>query len=98
MTTQKKFKGDTIGKIWYFKDEVGTLIDPDTITIKIYDPKDALKDTLYKSDLTKTATGTYKMKWNIPSDAEDGLWTIKVTGTAAPDIQNTEPFVFNVQK
>jgi len=34
--------------------------------------------------------------YNVPSDAEYGLWTIQVTATASGNVQNTEEFVFDV--
>jgi len=97
--TQKLFKGDTLGRILYFKNENNVLIDPTTVTIKMIDPSgNQSGNDITLSDLTKTATGTYKLTWNVPSDAETGLWTMKVTATYVGDLQNTEEFTFIVEE
>ena len=94
--TQKTYRGDTIGRIFHFKDENDAYFDPSTVTIKIIDPNGTTKATLSLSDLTKIDTGQYKMTYNVPNDAEYGLWTIQVTATASGNAQNTEEFVFDV--
>ena len=51
------------------------------------------------SNLTKIATGTYKLKWDIPLDAKTGLWTMKVNATyTAGNVKNTEKFSFYVEE
>jgi uncharacterized protein YfaS (alpha-2-macroglobulin family) len=98
MTTQKVYRGDTIGKIWYFYNESNVLIEPSTISIAIVDPNGTTKVTLTKADLTFVATGTYKMKYNVPTDGAYGLWSLQVTATLTTGmLQNTEVFTFSVK-
>ena len=99
MSEQETLKGDTIGRVWAFTVDDGTgtetLTDPDTITIKIYDPAGALIATLSKADLIKLETGKWKMTWNVPSNGAVGMWKMFVTGVVATK-SNTERFTFNV--
>ena len=97
MTTQKVYRGDTVAKILYFYNESNVLIEPSTISIAIVDPNGTSKATLTKADLTFVATGTYKMKYNMASDAAYGLWSLQVTATLTTGtLQNTEVFTFSV--
>ncbi len=98
-TIQKYYLGDTIGKILYFYDETDALVDPNTIVILIIGADGVTEDTLSISDLTSTATGIYRLKWNIPSDSETGMWKIQVTATiTVGSVQNTEVFTFVVEE
>ena len=97
MTTQEYFRGDTLGKILYFYNESNALFDPNTIAVIFKDPDGVTPTggTLSISDLTQTATGTYKLKWNIPVDGVYGLWTFTVKATkTAGTLVNTEEFTF----
>lgn len=97
--TQRYFAGDTVGKTFYFKNESDALFDPDTISVTIIKPDDTTQATLTKTDLTKTATGTYKMKWNLPDSASTGMWKLKVTATQITGtLKNTEEFTFIVEE
>ena len=98
MTTQKVYRGDTVGKILYFYSESNVLIDPTTISIAVVDPVGTTKATQTQVDLTHTAVGTYKFKYNVPTDAIIGLWQLQVTATLTTGtLQNTEIFTFNVK-
>jgi hypothetical protein len=80
-------------------DGTGVLVptDPDAIVMKIYDSGGVLKSTLAKSDLTKMATGQFRMNYNVPSPAAVGLWTILVQANiTVGGVQNTERFSFSV--
>lgn len=96
MTTQKLYKGDSMGRIFKFYNEDDEYIDPATITIEIIDPNGTTKATKTKTDLTRVDKGQYKLVYSIPSDAETGLWTIKATAVSTEGVQNTEKFVFEV--
>jgi len=97
--TQKLYKGDTLGRKLTFKDENDNAFDPSTITVEMINPSGTVVATLTLSDLTKVATGQYKFTWNIPSDAELGLWVIRVTAThTAGNLQNREEFTFIVEE
>jgi uncharacterized protein YfaS (alpha-2-macroglobulin family) len=90
-------KGDTVGKRWRFYDENDAPVDPDSITITVEAPNGNVIATLSKTDLTREATGVYKMLWNVPDDAVAGFWLIRVKGTrVAGDVRNTELFSFQV--
>lgn len=99
--TEEILKGDTLGRVFSFAVDDGTGVevatDPDTIAIKIYDSAGTLKQTLAKSDLTKMATGQFKMNYNVPSDAASGMWKILVQANiTVGNLQNTERFSFSV--
>ncbi|MCP8308678.1 MAG: hypothetical protein H3Z53_03090 [archaeon] len=64
-------RGEVIRLEATFKDFDGTLIDADSIQLKIYDAKGTLKATVTP---TKSATGKYYYDYSIPSDGETGVW------------------------
>lgn len=103
MTTQKKFRGDTIAHRFKFKNSDLVLVDPDTLTIKIINPNGVLIDSIDKtgSEFSRQGAGIYNFLWNIPNDSVYGLWTLEVASTIIENsetLQNTERFTFHVQK
>ena len=98
MTKQRYYRGDTVGKIFTFKNESGNLFDPSTISIAIKKPDGTTAETKTLDDLTRTETGTYKLLYNIPSDAPYGMWKLVTTATySVGALQNTEQFTFIVE-
>ena len=98
MTKQRYYRGDTVGKVFTFKNEVGNLFDPSTISIAIKKPDGTTAETKTLGDLTRTETGTYKLLYNIPSDAPYGMWKLVTTATySVGALQNTEEFTFIVE-
>jgi hypothetical protein len=57
----------------------GEMYDPSNIDISITDPDGAVADTGTAAD--KLETGRYAYSWDIPEDAEPGLYTIYVNYT-----------------
>jgi uncharacterized protein YfaS (alpha-2-macroglobulin family) len=98
MTKQRFYRSDTLGKVFTFKNESGTLFDPTTISIAIKKPDGTTAATKTMADLTKTGTGTYKLLYNIPADAVYGMWKLVTTATyTVGALQNTEEFTFLVE-
>ena len=98
MTKQRYYRGDTLGKVFTFKNEVGNLFDPSTISIAIKNPDGTTAETKTAADLIKTGTGTYKLLYNIPSDAPYGMWKLAATATySVGALQNMEEFTFIVE-
>lgn len=99
MTIQKKYRGDTVGRTFYIKNESGVLIDPTTLAIVIVDSLGVTIATKAITDCTHPATGTYKFWYNIPATAAYGVWQFRVTPTlTAGALQNTEVFTFEVEE
>jgi uncharacterized protein YfaS (alpha-2-macroglobulin family) len=98
MAKQRYYRGDTLGKVFTFKNESGNLFDPTTISIAIKKPDGTTAATKTMADLTQTGTGTYKLLYNIPSDAPYGMWKLAATATySVGNLQNTEEFTFIVE-
>ena len=98
MAKQRYYRGDTLGKVFTFKNEAGTLFDPTTISIAIKKPDGTTVVTKTKADLTNIETGTYKLLYNIPADAPYGMWKLAATATySVGTLQNTEEFTFIVE-
>ena len=93
---QEWFKGETYGKILIFEDDSDTQVDPTSVTITIKTPSGTTQDTLSMSDLTKVETGKYKMFWDIPADAETGVWTYTVKAILPTGKKGIEKFAFEV--
>jgi uncharacterized protein YfaS (alpha-2-macroglobulin family) len=71
------YKGETVSKQMTFRDKDGVLIDPDTITITIYNPSGASTATPTAS---KSSTGIWTFDYTLASDAPVGIWVVTVTG------------------
>ena len=99
MTIQKKYRGDTVGRVFYIKNEAGVLIDPTALAILIIDALGVTIATKAITDCTHTATGTYKFYYNLPADAAYGTWRFQVTASlTAGTLVNTEDFTFDVKE
>ena len=68
------YKGSTIRIRNTITDFNGSLIDPDTHEIKIYDSTSALQATL--TTPTKEDIGKYYVDYTIPADALAGSWKV----------------------
>ena len=98
MTKQRYYRGDTVGKVFTFKNESGNLFDPSTISIAIKKPDGTTAETKTLGNLTRTETGTYKLLYNIPADAPYGMWKLAATATySVGALQNMEEFTFIVE-
>lgn len=73
-------RGET-ARIWNtYTNTAGVAVDPDSITLKIYDPAGVLDTTVtYSGDIVKSATGIYYYDYDIAADAEIGWWVNKWT-------------------
>ena len=96
MSEQKWFPGETYGTKLKFTDEDGNYFDPTEVTITIKNPSGESKATLNLSDLTKESTGIYKMYWDIPANAETGIWKIIVQAKHPTGKIGKEEFIFEV--
>jgi hypothetical protein len=88
---------DTFTKTLTFTDKNGDGYVPDTVEIIFYDPDGTQSgDALDIDDLTaEEETGVYTLKWDMPADADAGLWSYKVTATyVTSDLTNEETFSF----
>jgi uncharacterized protein YfaS (alpha-2-macroglobulin family) len=71
------YQGETISRQLTFRDKDGALLDPDTITITIYNPTGA-------STTTPTASGSggvYTFDYTLASDAPVGTWVFTVAAS-----------------
>jgi len=89
-----KNPGDTISRYFYFKDENDVPFTPDSTTCTIIDPSGAIATT---PSLVSTGTiGKYSLDWNIPLNAQSGIWKIEV-GAVSGAYSQKETFTFVVQ-
>jgi uncharacterized protein YfaS (alpha-2-macroglobulin family) len=70
------YQEETVSREFDFKDKAGTLMDPDSISIKIIDPSGMTVATLAIGDLTKLAVGKYEMNYTLPASTPIGMWKI----------------------
>ena len=66
-------------KTRYFVNDV--LVDPDSFTIEVFDPKNVKRVSYNSTYLVKDSTGVYRYNFNIPTDVVEGNWRIMVKGT-----------------
>jgi len=66
-------------KTRYFVNDV--LVDPDSFTIEVFDPKNVKRVNYNSAYLVKDSTGVYKYNFNIPADVVEGNWRVKIKGT-----------------
>jgi len=83
--TTTYLNGDTIMVRVTFRDystppTVGDPVDPDEISVKIYDAKKVLLRTVPDGDPTiiRNSTGVYSYEWTLPTT--DGTYFIEFTG------------------
>ena len=74
-------RGETVRIQNTHTDSDGTLYDPDTIELKIYDPKGSLSvtKTFAAGEIVKSSTGIYYYDYTIADDATTGWWISKWT-------------------
>ncbi len=95
LTPGVKNPGDTFGLKATFTGEDGSLLDPDSQEIKIYDSSGNLMDTI--TDPSKVSTGVWKFYWNLPDAGPLGEW--KVTWKAVSGTYTErEHFYFEVKQ
>jgi hypothetical protein len=81
MTTGQEFaKGDTIRLKGTFKDFSGTLTDPSTLTLKVYDSTGTVVLTKALVDMTRASVGVYYYDW---TSTATGDYIYEFTGTLA---------------
>ena len=88
------YPGETISKYIYFKDKDNNPLDPDNITVEIYDSTGKLQGT---TTLTKVEVGKYELNYNIPVNATEGTWYILVSASKG-SFANKEKVYFDVEK
>jgi len=86
-------RGETIRIQNTYSDSNDTLYDPDTIELKIYDPKGLLitTKTFVSGEIIKSSTGVYYYDYTIADDAMTGWWISKwaaVIGTQTDQESN----------
>jgi hypothetical protein len=74
-------RNETIRLTNTFRDEEGTLYDPYSIELKIYNPASALYASVNVAvdGITKISTGVWAYDFSIPDDAATGWWIVKWT-------------------
>lgn len=72
--------GDRFKATVTFTDDNGTAADPTTVTFTVRQPDGTDTDYVYgtASEVTKTATGAYKL---LLTASSAGLWAVRVKGT-----------------
>ncbi len=63
------------------KDWNDTVADPDTLSLKIYNPSGTLVITKAKTDMSNPSTGVYLLYYDLPVDAPTGVWSAKWLAT-----------------
>ena len=89
------YMGETVEIQNTITDKYGTLVNPDTQSIEIYDPLGTLKDTI--TTPTKVSDGVYFIDYTIPTAGPDGTWKLIWKITYSSDI-GIEAFTFPVTK
>jgi uncharacterized protein YfaS (alpha-2-macroglobulin family) len=88
--------GDTVRFKNTIKDfDQTTLIDPDSHSIKVFDPAETLKDTITNPE--RDSVGVYHFYYTIPEDGVQGTWRIDWTATHATR-PSKKRFEFEVAK
>lgn len=59
----------------------GTIIEPSSIYMVIYDPNDALYDSATKTDFTLEADGIYAYSKSVSSSPTTGMYSVRVNAT-----------------
>lgn len=90
-----KHRGDSLTVQATFKNESGTLFDPDAHSIQVYDPSGTAKLVSPVTNPTQQSTGIYRYTYQIPSDAMYGDWRVEWKATEG-EYTDTQPFFFNV--
>ncbi len=75
--------GDTVAKIFVFKDQNGSLVDPTTVSVLILNPNGQVAAAQTLSDLTRKSVGVYQFLFTLPNDALVGLWLLQVSDSAS---------------
>lgn len=95
--SNKYYAGDTVQRAITIKNESDVLFDPTTLAVIIRDSAGTVQATKAIGDLTHSATGTYKLLYNLASDAKLGTWKIEITATyTVGTLSNREVFLFQV--
>ena len=107
MTIQKKYRLDTVGRIFYIRNQDSVLINPTSLTVVVADSAGTTITTVVAggtppadATLINIATGTYRLLFNISATAVYGTWTMKVTAVYTESgvltKTNTEDFAFEI--
>ena len=92
-------RNETIGITNTFRNQDGELYDPDSITLDIYDPRDALYGSVIigTGEITKLSLGVWAYDFNIPDDAATGWWIVKWTALISPTQSDVTKSQFKVR-
>lgn len=91
------YPGNTVNRTYTFKDENQALYDPTTINVTFKSPSGEVKGMLTLEQLIRDSLGVFRVRWNLPADAEAGTWQITVDATYAPtNLSDTRKFTFKV--
>jgi uncharacterized protein YfaS (alpha-2-macroglobulin family) len=71
-------QGQTVSRRYQFKDKNGALFDPNSASVKIYNPSGVLVTTV---SLTKITVGVYELNYNLAEDAPIGVWILFLLAT-----------------
>lgn len=94
---QEYYPGDTVTKRLIFETELDVAFDPDAIAISIVSSAGIEAATQTISDLSRESPGVYLFKWNLPSNASAGTWTVFYTPSITTgNIQDKQSFQFEV--
>lgn len=69
------YQGETVSRQLTFRDKDGVLLDPDAITVTIYNPSGVSTAT---PTATKSATGIWTFDYTLASDAPLGTWVTTI--------------------
>jgi len=97
MTNPPLYPGNSLIRVYTFKDADGAIYDPTAITITVTDAEGKVVIVKNITDLTRIDVGVYKFQWNLPTEANMGVWHIIVHATyIVSDLDSTCIFDFSV--
>ena len=102
ISVKNLYSNEDSPKIWaYFRNESGSLVDPTTHTIDLFDPDGTKK--VDDAAMTKSAVGKYYYQYHLATATAamaKGQWrgrVMSVEGTGATAIVSTAAFSFKVK-
>lgn len=91
-----KYRGDSITIRNTIKDENGNLMDPDSHSIKIFDPTGTQSGSEITNP-TQESLGVFRITFDIPLNAAFGSWNVQWRAVKGTYVE-TEIFYFAVAK
>ena len=102
VTVKNLYSNEDSPKIWaYFRNESGSLVDPTTYTIDLFDPDGTKK--VDDAAMTKSAVGKYYYQYHLDASSTamaSGQWrgrVVGIEGTSTTAVISTAPFSFKVK-